>query len=393
MATFNEVIKESVDNVGKELGSREEALRVSKRYRSDLRDVYEAHYVPRPLNDQERGLLLVKLQDMILLFNNELLDDDSPLLDPETYDDEHEAAELLGAHEEFIHGLEMMVDADHSKPEAIMDTLDHMESARESALSRKLEAGPGTGLEAMGAFVRLAKRLLAARGIKHFESMGKPFDPNLHEAIQVMESDKPPETVAAVHREGYHIHDRLLRPAMVSVSGGLPAWPAWDSIGKRVVTRKAAKKVSKNGADHYLVPSAHSVEGKLYEYIPVSEWEEYRDWDAKILAQEQAKAKAKAAPERQESLNTYGYLESLDPMARGRARKVLEKQRLLNGTPVYLAKWVPARLDEGWRITLHPRSKHPKRFSRGAGTSFFTPKDITATAFKYAEFLSSKKQD
>ena len=55
-------------------------------------------------------------------------------------------------------------------------------------------------------------------GIQAIESVGKPFDPNLHDAVAQAESDLPPGTVAQEHVKGYTLHGRLLRPARVIVS-------------------------------------------------------------------------------------------------------------------------------------------------------------------------------
>jgi molecular chaperone GrpE len=50
------------------------------------------------------------------------------------------------------------------------------------------------------------------------EAEGQPFDPNVHEAISQLESDKPPGTVIQVLQRGYKSGDRLLRPALVVVA-------------------------------------------------------------------------------------------------------------------------------------------------------------------------------
>lgn len=58
-------------------------------------------------------------------------------------------------------------------------------------------------------------------GCTPFESAGKTFDPNLHEALMQQESpDYPDKTVIQEFQKGYTLHDRLLRPAMVVVSKG-----------------------------------------------------------------------------------------------------------------------------------------------------------------------------
>jgi len=56
--------------------------------------------------------------------------------------------------------------------------------------------------------------------VKAVESLGQPFDPGFHEAMMREESDEHPEnTVIKEFQKGYLMHDRLIRPAMVTVSG------------------------------------------------------------------------------------------------------------------------------------------------------------------------------
>ena len=55
--------------------------------------------------------------------------------------------------------------------------------------------------------------------ISKIETLGKPFDPNHHEALgQIDSPDHPDQTVIDVHEEGYMLHDRLIRPSRVIVS-------------------------------------------------------------------------------------------------------------------------------------------------------------------------------
>ncbi|MGD8176046.1 nucleotide exchange factor GrpE [Marinimicrobium sp. ARAG 43.8] len=49
--------------------------------------------------------------------------------------------------------------------------------------------------------------------------VGEPFDPELHQAMSMVESpDAEPNTVIEVFQKGYTLHGRLVRPAMVVVS-------------------------------------------------------------------------------------------------------------------------------------------------------------------------------
>lgn len=56
-------------------------------------------------------------------------------------------------------------------------------------------------------------------GVRGFISMGEKFDPTRHEAVvQVESSEHEPTTIIAESQKGYFLHDRLLRPALVTVS-------------------------------------------------------------------------------------------------------------------------------------------------------------------------------
>jgi molecular chaperone GrpE len=50
---------------------------------------------------------------------------------------------------------------------------------------------------------------------------GERFDPHRHQAMAAVEADAEPNTVVAVMQKGYHLHDRVLRPALVAVAKAL----------------------------------------------------------------------------------------------------------------------------------------------------------------------------
>lgn len=63
------------------------------------------------------------------------------------------------------------------------------------------------------------KDVLASNNVKSFESVGKPFDPHIHDAVEMKESaEHPPGTVLEETMKGYLIGDKTLRPARVVVS-------------------------------------------------------------------------------------------------------------------------------------------------------------------------------
>lgn len=56
--------------------------------------------------------------------------------------------------------------------------------------------------------------------IKEVNPMGEKLDPHKHQAIGVLESEQPANTVVSVMQKGYTLNDRVLRPALVMVSKG-----------------------------------------------------------------------------------------------------------------------------------------------------------------------------
>ena len=54
--------------------------------------------------------------------------------------------------------------------------------------------------------------------IAEINPLGEKFDPNLHQAISAIEADGEPNTVLSVLQKGYSLNERVLRPALVTVS-------------------------------------------------------------------------------------------------------------------------------------------------------------------------------
>lgn len=61
--------------------------------------------------------------------------------------------------------------------------------------------------------------VLQKYGLRPIEAIGKPFNPELHEAVAQVETDEHPEgTVLTEQLKGYTLDNRLLRPAVVVTS-------------------------------------------------------------------------------------------------------------------------------------------------------------------------------
>ncbi|MFQ5805713.1 MAG: nucleotide exchange factor GrpE [Phycisphaerae bacterium] len=70
-------------------------------------------------------------------------------------------------------------------------------------------------------------KVLRGREIEPIEALGKPFDPDLHEAVmQQPSAEHPAGTITQEIARGYKMHGRVIRPAKVIVSSAPPAPPA-----------------------------------------------------------------------------------------------------------------------------------------------------------------------
>jgi len=127
-------------------------------------------------------------------------------------------------------------DLDNYKKRAARERTDAIKYANETLLEKLLpivdnfEAAlaaanntSGANVESLKTGVNMIhsqlKNFLLENGIEEIDAAGKPFDPNLHEAVSQQATDEVPEGhVAQQMRKGYRFRDRLLRPAMVVVA-------------------------------------------------------------------------------------------------------------------------------------------------------------------------------
>jgi molecular chaperone GrpE len=95
----------------------------------------------------------------------------------------------------------------------LLPILDDFERALKTESVDK-EFGKGMGLIYQRLFESLKKL-----GLEPIESAGKAFDPHVHHAVEMVESEELPDhTVIDEYQRGYNFKGRLLRPAMVRVA-------------------------------------------------------------------------------------------------------------------------------------------------------------------------------
>jgi molecular chaperone GrpE len=137
--------------------------------------------------------------------------------------------------------LRLAAEFDNWKKRARKEQSDAVAQAREAVLKDVLEiadnleratgahaqAGGKSGLDAaavlkgVGLVLRLFQQKLERYEVRPFEAAGLPFDPRIHEAVSRIESaEVPAGSVASELQKGYRVGERVLRPALVSVSTG-----------------------------------------------------------------------------------------------------------------------------------------------------------------------------
>lgn len=102
--------------------------------------------------------------------------------------------------------------------EALVEELLEVRDNLKRALEQDESADIREGVEAT---FRQLDDVLDNEGVEPVEpDPGTPTDPTRHEVLLGVESDRPEGTVAEVHRPGYEMADKVLRPAQVTVSEG-----------------------------------------------------------------------------------------------------------------------------------------------------------------------------
>ena len=106
--------------------------------------------------------------------------------------------------------------------EAFAESLLPVKDSLEAALTLQASAAPATAeqmLEGVHATLRQLSSALERNKVAEINpAAADKFDPHQHQAISVVPAEQEANTVVAVLQKGYLINDRVLRPALVTVS-------------------------------------------------------------------------------------------------------------------------------------------------------------------------------
>ncbi|MFL1674325.1 nucleotide exchange factor GrpE [Paenibacillus dendritiformis] len=99
----------------------------------------------------------------------------------------------------------------------LLPVLDNFERALAAAQTGSEEQSFVKGVDMI---FRQFTQVLEQEGVKAMNAVGEPFNPEFHQAIMQVESEEHEEGIVVEEvQKGYMLKDRVLRPAMVKVSG------------------------------------------------------------------------------------------------------------------------------------------------------------------------------
>jgi molecular chaperone GrpE len=88
-------------------------------------------------------------------------------------------------------------------------------------------------IEGLEGILKNIDSLLASEGVREIETVGTPFDPNVHDAIAYStREDAPENTVTTEIRKGYLLNNKVLRPSLVEISKKIVKNSVSDSSNK-----------------------------------------------------------------------------------------------------------------------------------------------------------------
>ncbi len=157
---------------------------------------------------------------------------DATFAEPQEQDKEKQAQEELHIYQDKY--MRLAAEFENYKRRAQRDQSDAIRYANESLLKnllstidnleRAIQSGKDAGasgalLDGVELTYKQFIETVGKLGVRQVSSTGGVFDPNIHQAVAQVESETAePNTVVEEFQKGYFLHDRILRPAMVTVA-------------------------------------------------------------------------------------------------------------------------------------------------------------------------------
>jgi molecular chaperone GrpE len=102
--------------------------------------------------------------------------------------------------------------------ESLLPVVDSLEAALEAAAKTPDTSGPALLRGVEVTLRQLLNALERARVSAIAAAPGERFDPHRHQAMAAVDADADPNSIVQVMQKGYTLHDRVLRPSLVTVA-------------------------------------------------------------------------------------------------------------------------------------------------------------------------------
>ena len=124
--------------------------------------------------------------------------------------------------------------AESLKAELLLKFLNiHDDYLRALSVAKQGGKSEAVVIEGLEGILKNIDSLLASEGVREIETVGTPFDPNVHDAIAYStREDAPENTVTTEIRKGYLLNNKVLRPSLVEISKKIVKNSVSDSSNK-----------------------------------------------------------------------------------------------------------------------------------------------------------------
>ncbi|MBW6471169.1 MAG: nucleotide exchange factor GrpE [Methanosarcinaceae archaeon] len=107
----------------------------------------------------------------------------------------------------------------HATENLMLEMLEVCDNFERALHSAKAADDPKSVVKGVEMVLKQFISILEKEGVKKIECKGEEFDPYLHEAMLHIETnDYPDNTIIDVHKPGYMLHSKVIRPVMVTVA-------------------------------------------------------------------------------------------------------------------------------------------------------------------------------
>ena len=126
--------------------------------------------------------------------------------------------------------LRALADFDNFKKRMAMEREQFVQFANEALITellpiidgfaRAMEHAPEDVTKGIALIKKQLEDILKKHGVAEIEALGKPYDPNVHEAVLTKEHKGPEGVIIEEMQKGYTLYNRVIRPSMAIVSKG-----------------------------------------------------------------------------------------------------------------------------------------------------------------------------